>query len=450
MSKHSQMLMLVVASCLLLVGCRREEPVDLVIVSPHNEFVQQEFEKAFQAWHQQRFGRSVRVQWREIGGTTQITGYIVAQYEKSDSSGIDIFFGGGAPAHERLAGHGVLEPVTLPAETLEQIPEFIRGVRQRDAEGRWFGACVSSFGILYNAKLAEQMNVAPPTSWDDMADPGMVDLVCTAGPKSGSARAAYELILQSASDWPAGWRRLLSFWGNCRSFTQGASDVPGLVADGEVVAGTCIDYYAFGAISRSGTDVLRYALPDESAVFTPDPIGVLKGAPHPEMAERFVRFVLSPAGQSLWALPPGTEGGPVKHALYRQPIRKDTYERYADRMLDDLVNPYEFAGEFVLDRQVQLIRASYILPRLMRAAAMDNAQSLRKAWRLLVAKGRPDDLTAVFASLPDDLATFEAMLATGARIAELEDAGDTVAIQKIESAWRAFFRDKYDEIIAAQ
>jgi ABC-type glycerol-3-phosphate transport system substrate-binding protein len=258
------------------------------------------------------------------------------------------------------------------------------------------------------------------------------------------------LILQSAPDWPTGWRRLLSFWGNCKSFTDGASDVPGVVAKGQVVAGTCIDYYAFGAIVRSGSDVLSYALPAESAVFTPDPISVLKGAPHPEMAERFVRFVLSPAGQALWGLPPGSEDGPVKHALYRQPIRKDTYATYAGRMLGDLVNPYDFAGDFVLDGRLQAIRTSYVLPQLMRAAAMDNAENLRQAWRILVAKGTPEDPMADFAALPENLATEEAMLATAARIAEREAAGDDKAIHVIAAAWRQFFRDKYKGIIARQ
>jgi len=450
MCRLTKTLLLALAAIGLLVGCRKDDPVDLVIVSPHNSFVQKEFEQAFAQWHQAKYGQTPRLQWREIGGTWQITDYIKAQYAKSGSSGIDIFFGGGSPPHEDLAKRGMLTPLTLPADTLEQIPESIRGVRQRDAEGRWFGACMSSFGILYNARLAKQMDVAAPQSWDDLADPRMLDLVCTAGPQSGSALAAYELILQSAPDWPAGWRRLLSFWGNCKSFTDGASEVPGVVAKGQVVAGTCIDYYAFGAIVRSGSDVLSYALPAESAVFTPDPISVLKGPPHRQMAERFVQFVLSPAGQALWGLPPGSEDGPTTHALYRQPIRKDTYAAYAGRMLDNLVNPYEFTGDFVLDGELQAVRTSHVLPRLMRAAAMDNAEYLRQAWRVLIAKGAPDDLMAEFAALPTDLATEQAMLATAARIAELEAAGNDKALHETVAGWRGFFRDKYKAIIARQ
>jgi len=442
MKRMTCLLLVFLAVALAMVGCRRREEADLIIVSPHSQSVQDEFERAFSAWHQARYGRPVRLQWRDIGGTAQITNYVKAQYERSGSSGLDVFFGGGAPAHKDLAGRGLLAPITLDEPTLAQIPETIKGVRQRDAEHRWVAACVSSFGILVNARLAGQLGLPLPASWDDLAAPAMVDEVSTAGPESGSARAAYELMLQSAPDWPTGWQRLLSFWANCKSFTEGASDVPNLIAGGDVVAGTCIDYYAFMRLGTGETS-LRYILPAESALFTPDPIAILKGAPHPEMAQRFVEFVLSDQGQALWCLPVGAEGGPAEHALYRQPIRRGTYETCRGRMLDQLVDIYAFGGDFELNQDMQSLRVPFLLPRLMNAAAVDNATLLRQAWRKLVADGLPADKLAAFAALPEDLATEEAMLATARTIAELERAGDDKALQIMETRWQAFFRGKY-------
>ncbi len=446
MNRMTWFVLLVLALAAALAGCGSDEEVDLIIVSPHTDDVQEEFAAAFSAWHEARYGTPVRVEWRNIGGTGPTAGYIKAQYERSDSSGLDVLFGGGAPTHEDLAGHGVLATLVLPAETLEQIPETLQGVRQRDGELRWVAACVSSFGILVNERLADQLGVAVPRSWDDLAAPAMVDEVTAAGPNSGSALAAYELMLQSAPDWPAGWRRLLSFWANCKTFTDGASAVPNQIADGEVVAGTCIDYYAFKRLG-DGDSPLRYVLPPESALFTPDPIAILKGAPHEEMARRFVEFVLSPAGQGLWCLPPGVEGGPAAHALYRQPIRRDTYATYSGKMLDQLVDIYAFGAAFELDQQTQSLRMPYLLDRLMDAAAVDNASLLRQAWRKLVAEGMPAGKVAVFAALPEDLATAEAMLATARRIAELEQAGDHKALELLQSRWHEFFRAKYQRLL---
>ncbi|NLF30552.1 MAG: extracellular solute-binding protein [Planctomycetes bacterium] len=444
MNRIACLMLVLLAVAAVFAGCRREEEVDLIVVSPHTEPVQDEFERGFNAWHQARYGTPVRVEWRDIGGTAQITSYVRTQYEHSGSSGLDVFFGGGHPAHKELAAQGLLVPLALSEETLAQIPERIKGVRQRDAENRWVGACVSSFGILVNAGLAERTGRPVPASWADLAAPAMVDQVSTAGPKSGSGKAAYELILQSAPDWPAGWQRLLSFWANCKLFTEGASDVPDRIINGEVLAGTCIDYYAYTLLDDTS---LRFVLPVESAVFTPDPIAVLKGAPHPEMAQRFVQYVLSAEGQALWCLPAGAPGGPVKHALYRQPIRRDTYETCRGRMLEPLVDVYTFGSDFELDEEMQGLRVSHLLGRLMHAAAVDNDQRLRQAWRALIEQGFPADKLAVFLALPDDLATEEAMVATARRIADLERAGDDRALQTLEAAWRNYFRQKYQSLL---
>ncbi|MFZ4397370.1 MAG: hypothetical protein ACOYOU_17285, partial [Kiritimatiellia bacterium] len=71
---------------------RSGHPV-LVVISPHNEAIRQEFGTGFSAWHQAHYGVPVKVDWRVIGGTTEIMRYLVSQYAGSAqaSSGIDVF-----------------------------------------------------------------------------------------------------------------------------------------------------------------------------------------------------------------------------------------------------------------------------------------------------------------------------------------------------------------------
>ena len=57
----------------------RGDPV-LVIVSPHNEAIREEFGHAFSAWHAAHYGRPVRIDWRVIGGTTEIMRYLVSEF----------------------------------------------------------------------------------------------------------------------------------------------------------------------------------------------------------------------------------------------------------------------------------------------------------------------------------------------------------------------------------
>ena len=438
---HCAVALLTILGAFGSAGCKKKVSADLVIISPHNKKIQVEFERAFRNWHRRRFGADVKVQWRDLGGTSTIRRYLIAQYERASTSGIDVFFGGGAPDHELLKNKGITVPVNLPAEILSQLPRTITGVRQYDPDHHWYGAAVSCFGIIYNARLLRANHLPIPSKWDDLAAPTMFGRVAAAdATQSGSARAAYELIIQSAPDWPSGWAKLLKIFANCKRFTGGSSDIPADVANGEVLAGAAIDFYAYDQIAKSGPDV-GFALVLGTTAFTPDPISLLKGAPHAEMGERFIRFVLSEEGQRLWCLPAGTEGGPRDHSLYRQPIRRDIYRKYKGRMLKPLVDPFERAGGFKYDQRVAGIRISRLLGPLMKAAALDSRTQLSRAWKAIIDAGQPAELLKQFAALPQDLAEEETALRTAGRLSDERQR------ERITSAWQRFFRNKYERII---
>ncbi len=423
-------------------GCRKEPPPDLVIVSPHHNNAQAEFEHAFRAWHRGRFGADVKIEWRGMGGTSAITRTLVNLYARADSSGIDLYFGGGGPDHKYLKAKGIIVPVQLPAEILAALPERIGQVRQRDPDGHWYAAAVSCFGILYNAKLLKANKLPVPRRWDDLASPALFRRIETADPtESGSARAAYEMIVQSAADWPRGWAKLLKIYANSRRFVGGASDVVADVAHGEVLAGAAIDFYAFTQIAHYGQD-LGFSLVPDTTAYTPDPISMLKGAPHPATAGRFIEFVLSLPGQAIWCLPAGDPDGPRSHSLYRQPVRRDAYEKYAGRMLAPLVNPFAQAGTFQLDEAAAGVRISRLHGPLMKAAAKDSAEQLSRAWKAIIDAGQPADLVAELVALPADLADEKTALATAVTLA------DPKRRSTVTLAWQRFFRSKYERILA--
>jgi ABC-type Fe3+ transport system substrate-binding protein len=53
---------------------------ELIIITPHNEAIRYEFALGFSRWHQARYGKPVKVDWRAIGGTTEISRYLTAEY----------------------------------------------------------------------------------------------------------------------------------------------------------------------------------------------------------------------------------------------------------------------------------------------------------------------------------------------------------------------------------
>lgn len=61
-------------------GAWREGDPVLVVVSPHISAIRDEFAEAFSEWHRLRYGAPVRIDWRAIGGTTEIMRYLAAEY----------------------------------------------------------------------------------------------------------------------------------------------------------------------------------------------------------------------------------------------------------------------------------------------------------------------------------------------------------------------------------
>ena len=174
---------------------------DLVILSPHWEGIRYEFGHAFERWYQEQTGRPVTVDWRDFGGTSDDVKYIRSGFAKAPDSGgigIDLFFGGGIPAHEQLAEEGVFAPYRLPDELLNRIPPQYPGGSTYDPEFRYYGTVLSGFGIVYNKVVLGKLGLPEPTTWEDMAAPELVSWVGMGDPRSsGSSLMVFQIILQA-------------------------------------------------------------------------------------------------------------------------------------------------------------------------------------------------------------------------------------------------------------
>jgi ABC-type Fe3+ transport system substrate-binding protein len=241
----------------------------VVIVTPNNEAIRHEFALGFQEWYRARTGRSVAVDWRVLGGTTEIArllqGQYVAAFENywtherrqpwsaavqagfQDGSlrpdapaaarearaaflasdvgcGIDVFFGGGNFDFERQAALGTLVDSGLtrlhPAWFSDRaLPAAYDGNAYRDPQGRWFGCVMSCYGIISNRDALRRLGFAdPPGQWSDLADPRFLGEIALCDPtKSGSIAMAFENVIQQQmhrrvaagaseeSAVPAGW-----------------------------------------------------------------------------------------------------------------------------------------------------------------------------------------------------------------------------------------------------
>lgn len=220
----------------------------LVIITPHNEAIRHEYGLGFRQWYKARTGRSVFIDWRVIGGTSEIARFLESEYVASFqnhwmrklgrpwsievqaafanarlaadapataqearkeflasdvSCGIDLFFGGGSYDFIRQAQAGRLVPSRILQThpdwfTDDIIPYSYAGEPFWDKQGRWIGNVLSSYGILYNRDALKRLGIArAPEQWEDLTDPRYVGEIALADPtKSSSIAKAFENLIQ--------------------------------------------------------------------------------------------------------------------------------------------------------------------------------------------------------------------------------------------------------------
>jgi hypothetical protein len=93
---------------------QKGEPADpdapqLVIVTPHNEQIRWEFKRAFERWHEAKFGELVQVMWSTPGGTSEIRKLLISEYTAALQAGLspggnaDLLWGGGSYEFTQLS-----------------------------------------------------------------------------------------------------------------------------------------------------------------------------------------------------------------------------------------------------------------------------------------------------------------------------------------------------------
>src|SRR5438046_177709 len=299
-SRQRQVLRLLgrTASALALTSLPLVAESRLILISPHNEAIRYEFGRGFDEWHRKRFGEGAAVEWRDAGGTADALRFVQSEFvAKPEGIGIDIFFGGGSEPFLLLADKKLALPYQPPEEILAGIPQNLNGIEVYDAGHAWYGAALSSFGILENRLVQQRMKLPFITRWEQLARPEIHGWVGIGDPRnSGTMINMFEAFLQ-ACGWNRGWQLLAEIAGNARKFDRISSTTAKDVTLGETAYAFAIDFYAFTQIAVAGRSNMTFALPQDFTAISPDGIAILRGASHLVGAQRFIDFVLGEAGQ---------------------------------------------------------------------------------------------------------------------------------------------------------
>jgi len=276
-------------------------------------------------------------------------------------------------------------PYQPPKEILSGIPQSLNGIEVYDAGHAWYGAALSSFGILQNRLVQQRMKLPFVTRWEQLARPELYGWVGIGDPRnSGTMINMFEAFLQ-ACGWDRGWQLLAEIAGNARKFDRISSTTAKDVTLGETAYAFAIDFYAFTQIAVAGRSNMTFALPQDFTAISPDGIAILKGAPNRVVAQRFIDFVLSEEGQKLWFLQRGHPEGPQKYSIERMSVRPDFYKRFRD-VSNIEFSPFELKQNFIYNAKLSRERRE-VVAALAGALLVDTLPELQRAWSSMIRRG---------------------------------------------------------------
>ena len=228
---------------------------------------------------------------------TGASGALLAKLQvEGERSPADVFITNYVGVLEEARRHGLLAPVT--AATLAQIPPEFRAV-----DDTWLAFSARLRVIVYNTGMIQPGAI---TSLLELADPkwqGQVGTV-TSGNQSfiGGLSAIYALQGEGATE---------AFLRGLKANSEGRvlpkhTPVVSAVAAGQFPLGYVNHYYYYRHKAKEPDAPLDILIPDQQddqmgAVVTVAGAAVLKAAKNPEAAQEFMTFLISPAGQQIFA-----------------------------------------------------------------------------------------------------------------------------------------------------
>jgi len=284
---------------LLSFSPSQAQPIEneLYLITPVSKDVHDPALKAFAAYAKKKWNIDVKTS-AIPKGTPVAYGQILEWKGRPQA---DIFWGGEGTLFDNLALEGLLEAVQISAKMWDELPVSIGKpvpLPLKDPKKFWVGTTLEPYGLIYQPKLLKRLGVEIK-DWDDLLNPKLKGQISQCTPdRSSSSHASYEVMLQTYG-WEKGGDWLKKLAANTGIFAARSRDVPNVVAKGEFAVGFAVPSYMAFAEVLAGYEVM-FVYP-KNAYVTPEPIAVLKGAPHPKAGQAFIEFLLSEEGQKLFS-----------------------------------------------------------------------------------------------------------------------------------------------------
>ncbi len=210
----------------------------------------------------------------------------------------DVMHSGALFEYMEATRRGVLA-TTTPREIAGVFPGtlFLGGSRipLQDAQGKWYVFGMELGAIGYNRDRLAALRLPAPKTWSDLTNPVYKGHVLFNMPQRSSS--AFNAVV--ANYQTMGERGVWGFYDrlneNITFYARSSSQIYALVARGEVPISLGVDrsYY----VDRAQGAAVEIVYPTEGSWVFALAMGMVNGAPNPDLAKAFMKFILSPAGQ---------------------------------------------------------------------------------------------------------------------------------------------------------
>lgn len=296
-----------------LTGCG-DGRTPLVVYSPHGPVLLRLMEGEFETRNP-----DIDVRWLDMG-SQEVYDRVRSEAANTQAG---VWYGGPSQIFSRGVADGLLDPYRPP--WADALPD-----RSQHPKDLYFGTYRTAPVIVYNTNLVSEAEA--PKDWEDLLDPRWDDRLLMRDPiASGTMRTFFGLVLARSlaetgtPDRGFDWLRQLD------AQTKQYIDNPVLMMEMLVRGEGHLTIWELTDVLlrvRQGSP-LGYVFPSSGTPVIDDSLGLVKGAPEPEAAKRFIDFLGSLEAQELAA----------REAL-RLPARNDMpaekLPEWAREVLDDM------------------------------------------------------------------------------------------------------------------
>lgn len=159
-------------------------------------------------------------------------------------------------------------------------------------------------GLMYNADEFKANNIPTPTSWADLWNPALKGHVAINSMDGAFAQIDFPEIAKifggSIDNMEPLWPKLKALKPSLAGIANDPASMNTLFQKKQAWLTDFSNARVYALAAQSGLPI-EFVAPKEGAVAFPQPVAVVKNAPHEKAAQQFVNFLLTPEAQKIFA-----------------------------------------------------------------------------------------------------------------------------------------------------